>query len=317
MKKLLLFALLVTITTLQSCSEQKSTAIEDAVMYFNDNQFEKTLIIVNEILLDNPQDYFAYSVQGRAFFALGKPIDGIESMSKAIYLNPEYYQAFAYRSTMYKSIGEPQKALDDVEIALKNDATNIDLIKIQASILYSLGENERAIEVFNELLKLEPKDAESLVYRAILQKRLRNYDATLTDLEKAIAINPNYDFAYEARADFYTYSLAENFEQAIKDYDKVINNFKDDVPSQNKAYVFNNRGFAKYQANDFDGAIEDINTSIQLFPKNAYAYKNRALVHLSSDNVASMCADLAKAKALNFEDKYGQEVNNLIQENCK
>ena len=317
MKKLLLFALFVTITTLQSCSEQKSTAIEDAVLYFNDNQFEKTLIIVNEILLDNPQDYFAYSVQGRSFFALGKPIDGIESMSKSIYLNPEYYQAYAYRSTMYKSIGEHQKALNDIEVALKNDTTNIDLIKIQASILYSLSENKRAIEVFNKLLKLDPKDAESLVYRGILHKRLRNYNATLTDFEEAIAINPNYDFAYEARGDFYTYSLAENFEQAIKDYNKVIDNFKTNIPNQNKAYVFNNRGFAKYQAKDFDGAIEDINASIQLFPENAYAYKNRALVHLSSDNLEPMCADLAKAKALNFEDKYGQEVNNLMQENCK
>lgn len=318
MKKFLLLGLLLTFAVFQSCQEEKkAVTIEDAVNYFNDNQFDEALTTVGEVLNDNPQDYFAWTIKGRSLFALNKPLEGIEAMNKAIELNPDYFQAFAYRGTMYKDIGENQKALKDINKAIEKDTTNLDLIRIQANTLYSLGENEAAIEQFDKLITLNDTDEESFVYRAILNKRLRNYDAALADFKRAIEINPAYDFAYEARADFFTYSLADNFEQAIKDYTKVIEDFGDNIPAQNQAFVYNNRGFAKYQAKDFEGAIEDINTSIELFPENAFAYKNRALVHLASANKEAMCADLAKAKALGFEEKYGQEVNELLKNNCE
>lgn len=315
MKKFLLFTLLLTFTIFQSCQEEQAVTIEDAANYFNDNQFEKALTTAEEVLEDNPQDYFAWTIKGRSLFALNKPIKGIEAMNEAIKLNPEYFQAYAYRGTMYKDIGENQKALKDINAAIKNDSVNLDLVRIQANTLYSLGENETAIEKFNQLISLNDNDEESYVYRAILNKRLRNYDSVLVDLEKAIEINPDYDFAYEARADFLTYSLGDNFSQAIDDYTKVIT-LNENIPTKTQAFLYNNRGFAKYQAQDFDSALEDINTSIELFSENAYAYKNRALVHLASANTEAMCTDLAKAKALGFEEKYGQEVNILLEENC-
>lgn len=317
MKKFLLITLLINFTIFQACQQEKTTAIEDAVIFFNDNQFEKALIITQNILNDNNQDYFAWTIKGRSLFALNQPLEGIEALNKAIYINPDYFQAFAYRGTIYKAIGENQKALQDINKALESDSENLDLLKMQANILYNLGDNEAASQKFDNLIALNEKDEESYVYRAIVNKRMQNYDATLNDLNKAITINPNYDFAYEARADFYTYSLADNFDQAIQDYTKVITILDKNISAQNKAFLHNNRGFAKYQAKDFKGAIEDINISITLFPENAFAYKNRALVHLASANTKAMCTDLAKAKALGFEEKYGQEVNQLLLENCK
>ena len=174
---------------------------------------------------------------------------------------------------------ENQKALEYINVAIENASMNLDLVRIQANTLYSLKQNETALEQFNYLIAINKEDAESYVYRAILNKRLQNYDVVLSDFENAIKINPEYDFAYEARADFFTYSLGDNFEQAIADYTKVIQNLNEQVPAQNQAFLYNNRGFAKYQAQAFEGALEDINTSIKLFPENAYAYKNRALVY--------------------------------------
>lgn len=316
MRKFYVVAALLVVAFFQSCQNDKTDAIEDAVFYFNNNQFDKSLKIIAQVLRDNPDDFFAYTVQGRALFALNQTQQGIEAMNKAIELNPDYFQAFAYRGTMYQSIGEHQKALNDIEKALEKDGSNLDLIRIEANLLYILQQNEKAIKRFDKLIALNNEDEESFVYRAILNKRLGLFEAALSDFKQAISVNPNYDFAYEARADFYTYTLSQNFEQAIEDYTKVIDNFSKNIPNQNKAYVYNNRGFARYQAKDFEGALEDINASLQLFPDNAFAFKNRALVYLAFAKTDSMCADLTKAKALGYEKKYGQEVNQLLSENC-
>lgn len=324
MKKITFLFLLTmisfTIFTVQSCTETTQAPTEEiatAADYFNQNKFEEALTAANELLDESPEDYFVWTIKGRSLFSLDKQSEGIEAITKAIEINPEYAKAFAYRASMYHATGESEKAFQDVNVAIKADKTNGDLFKLKTNIFYALGEYEAAIAGFTQVLKASPEDAESWVFRAIANQKLKKYDTVLSDFEKGIAANPKYSFAYQARADFYTYTLGDNFEQAAADYTKAIDLLTAEKSDGTTAFLYNNRGFAKYQLKDFDAALQDINKSIELFSDNAYAYKNRALVYLSKKDNAAMCKDLQKAKALKFEEKFGQEVNNLLTENCK
>jgi len=80
------------------------------------------------------------------------------------------------------------------------------------------------------------------------------------------------------------------------------------------SFPYNNRGFAYLKLGELDKAIEDINHSIKLDPDNSYAYKNRALCYLEYKDKEAALVDLKLAWALGFEEKYGNEVNNLIQQ---
>lgn len=319
MKKTIHLIILLLVFSLQSCTEVKEAStenIEEAAEYFNQNEFEKALTAADELLKSKPDDYFLWVVKGRALFALDKQTEGIEAINKAIEINPEYYQAFGYRATMYNVIGENEKALSDVNVAIKADKSNVDLLKLKTNIFYAFGEYKAAVAGFSQVLGVNPNDHEALVYRAISNKKLQQNETVLADFEKAIAANPDYAFAYEARADYYTYTLADKFAEAVKDYTKAINIVTAEKTDKNQAFLYNNRGFAAYQLKNFDDALTDINKSLKLFADNAYAYKNRALVHLSKNDKTAMCSDLAKAKSLKYEEQYGQEVNNLLKEHC-
>ena len=101
------------------------------------------------------------------------------------------------------------------------------------------------------------------------------------------------------------------YEEALQYFDKALQLEKEEP------LTLNNRGFTRYKLNDLTGALEDINKSISLYPSNAFAYKNRALVYLAQENKAEACKDLNKAKELQFEKQFGPEVNELLKKNCQ
>jgi tetratricopeptide (TPR) repeat protein len=81
--------------------------------------------------------------------------------------------------------------------------------------------------------------------------------------------------------------------------------------------TYNNRGFLEYKMGNNREALKDINTSLKLDKTNAFAYKNRALISIAEGRMEDACADLIKARSLGYAEKYGNEVNQLIQQNCK
>ena len=320
MKIILNIALLLLLFTISACESAEESAtsadIKSAVDSFNEANFEDALNFSSEILKENSEDYFAWSVKGRSLFALGKKEEGIEALNKAISINPEYYEAYAHRGLFYYAIGEYEKVLEDVNIAIKHDAENVELLKTKATAFYALKDYESAMKEYNQVIQLDENNYDTYVYRSICNDRLGNNDLVLIDLEKAINLNPEKGFAYQTRGEHYTYSLKGNYEQAIKDYDKIISLFSADFPENEKAIAYNNRGFAKYNISQLEEAINDIDQSLSLFSENSYAYKNRALVYLKKGNKSTACADLAKAKSLGFTEQYGNEVDELSQKNC-
>ena len=77
------------------------------------------------------------------------------------------------------------------------------------------------------------------------------------------------------------------------------------------------RGYSKYKLKDFQGAISDINQSIKKDATNSYAYKNLALVCIALDSLEPVCGHLEKAASLGYKDKYGDDVEDLINEWCE
>jgi tetratricopeptide (TPR) repeat protein len=313
---IVLLLILLTTFSCENSTETSTSKIEDAVTLFNQDNFEAALKSATEILKENPKDYFALTIKGRAFFALDKKAEALEALDQAIVINPEYYEAFAHRGMVYYTMTKYENALKDINIAIEHDAKNGDLLEVKANILYALADFKNAVNLYSQVIAIDSKKYEPLIYRGNCNKKLGNYDLVLSDFEKAIALNPENQFAYQSRADYLTYTIQDKFETAIKDYDKIISLFNPETSDENKAYVYNNHGFANYNLGKFNDALQDIEQSLTLFPKNSYAYKNRALVHLKKGDKILMCKDLEKAEALGFTKEYGNEVAELIQENC-
>jgi hypothetical protein len=62
--------------------------------------------------------------------------------------------------------------------------------------------------------------------------------------------------------------------------------------------------------------MEDVNHSLELYPSNSFAYKNRALIFIALKQYNFACDDLKKAISLGFTEMYGGEVQKLLEKYC-
>jgi Tfp pilus assembly protein PilF len=110
---------------------------------------------------------------------------------------------------------------------------------------------------------------------------------------KAIQLNPNYSYAYHARA--YTYHQVGDFQKSLTDYNKAI------ALNPNNAFVHNSRGVLKAdKLNDLQGALADYNKAISLSPDFEEAYLNRGVLKADKLNdLQGALADYNKAITLN------------------
>jgi tetratricopeptide (TPR) repeat protein len=128
--------------------------------------------------------------------------------------------------------------------------------------------------------------------RGVAHKYKGEYDRALEDYDQAILLNPSFASAYNNRG--VIYRLKGEYDRAITDYDQAI------WLGSNIPATFYNRAIAYSDKEDYDRAIGDFDVVLRFNPKNALALYGRGLVKLKKGDTQSGTADIAAAKAINF-----------------
>ena len=92
----------------------------------------------------------------------------------------------------------------------------------QGNYDYDIGNCVMAIADYTKSIKRDSEYPQAYNNRAYTYMRIRDYRHALTDLDKALALNPNYIPALMNRGDIHNYYFAIDRQRAVSDYEKVI-----------------------------------------------------------------------------------------------
>ncbi len=159
----------------------------------------------------NPEYVSSYYNRGSAYSMLGKLESGIADYSKVIELQPEHVAAYFNRANAYVARREYSLATADYEKALE---LKPGWEKAQKSLLEARafqqtygrfkqgiaaekrGDYDAAASIYSEVLdsgRLDSKNAATIYYaRARIHKRKNDYPATISDLKRAVELNPKW-----------------------------------------------------------------------------------------------------------------------------
>jgi tetratricopeptide (TPR) repeat protein/S1-C subfamily serine protease len=130
-------------------------------------------------------------------------------------------------------------------------------------------------------------------YQSIFAEFSEGYDKAIKSLDIAIQLEPNDLKLLNQKAGIF---------DDIKQYNKSIDIYNEIVQKQPEAYVYNNRGFAKYKLGNIKEAIADCDRAIAINPKFAKAYYNRGLAKYDLGNKKEAITDYDRAIAINPKD---------------
>jgi len=245
----------------------------------------------------SPTDSEPYYARGRAFSFLQKNDQAIADLTKYINSNPKKeYLADGYneRAVSYKQKGQYSQALSDYTTAI-NLVPNKVLFLSNRGRLYNIQKAwDLAIPDLNKVVTLEPDRAGTYVDRGRGYMGKKDYVSALADFDAAIKLDPNDAEAYYNSS--IIYAARNEYERAIEGYDKYISLNTTNIPYLSDGYQ--NRALVYAALGNYDRALKDLQTAIDLDPKDPSPYRSRAALYRKQGKTALAEVDERKAASL-------------------
>lgn len=250
---------------------------------------ERALSALNKAINLKPDFNEAYNNRGTVKSFLGRHQDAIADYDAAIRLKPDYVEAYGNRGTTKNLLRRHQDAIADYDIAIRLKPNNAQTYHRRGLTKYLLKKHKDAIADYDTAIRLKTDYAEAYYYRGHANNALEKYESALADYSKAIELRLCNAAVYSNRG-FIHFKLGQ-CRKAITDYNEAIRLKSDETESPSiqensisfflegtefdEAEVYINRGVAKSQLGECEGALTDYDEAIRLKPNWATAYNNR------------------------------------------
>lgn len=236
----------------------------------------------------------AYYNRGLAYFRQGSSSNrepfknAISDFTKAIELKHDFVAAYYNRGLTYtqyynrgKNYDETDKtdyhtkAVADFDKALALDPTYVLAYAGKGNAAYRNKEYAKAEEYFTKALESENQIIQKVgnkglagVYasKARSLKATEDYDKSIADYNKALALDPELGTAISHQAS--NYKIVGEYHKAIELYDRTIEMRKNDPTYKYMYSAYQGKGDCYYKLGNYDKAIEMYNKAIEECAKN-------------------------------------------------
>lgn len=169
-------------------------------------------------------------------------------------------------------------------------------IMYSAQVLFDERKFDEAIKIYDAFISKNEKYVPAYILRGLAKGYAGNELGAIEDFTLAIKIDSNNYSALLNRGS--QSRLLKEYKNSIEDYDRVI---KIDSVSSRAWIGFENRGWVKHDAGDYEGAINDFTRSIYLNTKAAHSYYLRGLANQKLGNLEHACNDWKLARVYGFK----------------
>ncbi|MBI4982246.1 MAG: tetratricopeptide repeat protein [Candidatus Omnitrophica bacterium] len=134
------------------------------------------------------------------------------------------------------------------------------------------------------------KTAEEATDKGVDQARNGNYDAAITEFNRAIKIDSGYGYAYAYRGQ--SYAKKGDYDQAIADFTRSM---ELNLDPNFSAGVYRDRAEAYYAKGDFDRAISDYTKFLEVYTSFFDGYYKRGNAYAKKGDYDRAISDYNKA----------------------
>lgn len=213
---------------LESQPENVEAVKGRAEVLFSTGRYEEARQIVSEALKAHPDSPLLLVVLGKLLHYTGEHESASKQFEKALTVKAGHPQALLGLGLSYRATGEQDTAksyffrLYDFYDAHLNDLGSVqpgDLVAV--AIACALTDNPQdGIDVLEKILKMDPTNAEALLWEArLFAERHQPADAS-RELKKLLDMNPNHAGAHAELANLYL--EASKYEQASESCEKAL-----------------------------------------------------------------------------------------------
>lgn len=217
----------------------------------------------------------------------------VEAIREALKLqpgNPSNGMLLGNMGSIQRRQGLLTEAEQSYTIGLGFLPENVTLLDSRASLYAEMEEYQKAIDDYTSVIGHEPENENAYYERALC--RLMNHDTigARLDLEQIDRFNPNSAKSRLGMA--YVYKAQRMFREASEIYDALIER------NPRSAQLYRERAEVFYLSGRMAAALDDVNHSIRIDPREPYSYILRAQIRYARKDREFARRDLNQALEL-------------------
>lgn len=245
----------------------------------------------------------------------------VQDRNVNIELEPMFVVTYYTSPTELKQSGDYIREVDDLNYTrMLRYVLQVTNHEPQMSDENAIQSHFNSIDYYNSYISTHTPRAIDYFGRAMDLFTTRNYPAAVEDLNRAIALTPDFTIAYLVRSvaryrdrghlrdesagyaagvpDAAVCNIRAQMQGVIDDLDTVIK------LSPEMAIAYYNKGVVLAELQDYTGAISAFNKAIELKPDFGEAFYNRGYAYLRLGNKDAGISDLSKAGELGIVPSY-------------
>lgn len=174
----------------------------------------------------------------------------ISYFEQARALNPDVTQIYILLASSYEQTGQFQQAVTAAQEALQRldeeAAERTELLALQGRASFSLGDYATATALFEEVLEVDPSDANTFLWAGFAALSTESYEDAVSFLERAVQLDNE---SVEAKANLgVAYFKTERFQDAAFVYQLILEE------NENDAEALYNLGLSMYAQEQYNEA---------------------------------------------------------------
>jgi tetratricopeptide (TPR) repeat protein/tRNA A-37 threonylcarbamoyl transferase component Bud32 len=213
-----------------------------------------------------------YMKRAETYEEMNRRADALREQDRAVALNTKNPEAYYWRARLHTAAGHYLQARDDYTATLALEPRAWNVLRDRAVLnCLNLKDFDASLDDCEELLRLQPKNAEAYRIIGSIYLGRRDYDEAMRAFRKALDLKPDYIEVLWAVAQIHSWQ--GNAKRALEVLDPLIAHLSAKQPES-----LNVRGDVYRSLDRLDDAAKDYRRLIELRPKAPDAYLSLALV---------------------------------------
>lgn len=286
-----------------------NTRINVGTLYQQKGDYKTAITAYDSVLILYPDNIQANINKAQCLYKLGDNKGALDIYKKILAKEPNNEIA---QTEMVNMVKDTMTPLQFAEYVKKNNPQNAaNILYAYALDLHKQNKLTDSIALYNEVIKIEPDNAEVYVNLAIAQGQNKNYDNAIATLNTAKSKFPNNSQVIDAIKSINAQATDEKLELAAnyfnnKDYQNAANEYLKIQPATSDtmlgaASAFQNLG-------DNDKAIQYYKEAFKLAPTNSDIAYYIAALYAEKEDISNAQTFAQKSIALNKNNKYAKEL---------
>jgi len=137
----------------------------------------------------DPNSYKAWYNTGVLYLRERKPAQSLDALNRCLALR-EYPKAYFSRALLYQGMGKPELAIPDIDKVLEDQPQNARAYFIKADCLEQEAKMPEAIDYYSKAIQYDGTDPLFYERRGMVYGRTRQNTEAISDLDKAVDMDP-------------------------------------------------------------------------------------------------------------------------------